>query len=124
VDCRRRLTDIVDGTDKTILVTEAAGRPDRWRTGMSRLGGRSPGGGWADPESLLHLLGTDAGGTVTPGPCAINCANHDIYSFHSGGANAVFADGSVRFVSQSISIATLAALVTPAGGEIINGTDF
>jgi prepilin-type processing-associated H-X9-DG protein len=51
----------------------------------------------------------------------MNCDNlqGDIYAFHSGGANIVFADGSVKFVKASININTLAALVTKAGGEVI-----
>jgi prepilin-type processing-associated H-X9-DG protein len=50
----------------------------------------------------------------------MNCNNlqGDIYSFHTGGANIGFADGSVRFVRESISIVTLAALVTKGSGEI------
>jgi hypothetical protein len=38
--------------------------------------------------------------------------------------NAVFADGSVRFIRDSISIRTYAALITRAGGEVIPETDF
>jgi prepilin-type processing-associated H-X9-DG protein len=51
----------------------------------------------------------------------MNCNNlqGDIYAFHTGGANICFADGSVRFISSSISISTLAAMVTKAGGEVI-----
>jgi prepilin-type processing-associated H-X9-DG protein len=42
-------------------------------------------------------------------------------SGHVGGANYVFADGSVHFISQSINIITLEALCTYAGGEVITG---
>ena len=42
-----------------------------------------------------------------------------MYSFHSGGAMAVFADGSVHFLNKSITLSTLAALATRAGGETI-----
>jgi prepilin-type N-terminal cleavage/methylation domain-containing protein/prepilin-type processing-associated H-X9-DG protein len=41
-------------------------------------------------------------------------------SRHSGGANFVFGDGSVRFLRDSISPATLSALGTRARGEVIN----
>jgi prepilin-type N-terminal cleavage/methylation domain-containing protein/prepilin-type processing-associated H-X9-DG protein len=44
-------------------------------------------------------------------------------SFHPGGVNVLFMDGSVRFVTNSISLATWRALGTRAGGEVI-GSDF
>jgi prepilin-type processing-associated H-X9-DG protein len=40
-----------------------------------------------------------------------------IYGFHTGGVNGLFADGSVRFLRQSIPIRTLAALVTRNAGD-------
>ena len=55
----------------------------------------------------------------------MNCSNDsEIYSFHSGGANVVFADGSVHFLRQSMNLCTLAALTTRAGGEIFNASDY
>jgi prepilin-type processing-associated H-X9-DG protein len=43
-----------------------------------------------------------------------------IYSFHSGLVNAVFADGSVRTVNSSVGIRALARMVTRDGGEVNN----
>ena len=40
------------------------------------------------------------------------------YSFHSGGASFSFADGSVKFINESIDPAAYVALSTIAGGEI------
>ena len=63
---------------------------------------------------------SDDGATLEGGCCVINCSNkNQIYAFHPGGANIAFADGTVRFVSQSIDIATVASLVTKAGGETV-----
>jgi prepilin-type processing-associated H-X9-DG protein len=44
----------------------------------------------------------------------------DVYSFHPGGANVLFADGSVHFLSQNVSAATLVYLVTGSGGEVVS----
>jgi prepilin-type N-terminal cleavage/methylation domain-containing protein/prepilin-type processing-associated H-X9-DG protein len=41
-------------------------------------------------------------------------------SWHSGGVNACFADGSVKFIKNSINQLTWAALGTRAGGEIVS----
>ncbi|MFN6051416.1 MAG: H-X9-DG-CTERM domain-containing protein, partial [Planctomycetia bacterium] len=41
----------------------------------------------------------------------------------TGGINVTMADGSVRFISERLSAATLAALVTATGGDIA-GSDF
>jgi len=43
-----------------------------------------------------------------------------ISSDHSGGANVLFADGSVHFLSDTLSAQTLTALITRDGGELIN----
>ena len=51
----------------------------------------------------------------------MNVSNdNEVFSFHTGGSNAAFADGSVRFLSQKMSLQTAAAIVTAAGGEIVN----
>jgi prepilin-type processing-associated H-X9-DG protein len=40
-------------------------------------------------------------------------------STHPGGFNCAFADGSVRFIKNSISVMVFRALITRAGGEVI-----
>ena len=45
-------------------------------------------------------------------------------SFHPGGCNVGFADGSVRFVKSSIAMMTWWALGTKAGGEIVSAISY
>ncbi len=130
---------VTDGLSNTLAVVESAGRPRVYR-GRNPFGTvpaqRVNGGGWARPASDLLLRGSSADGTTVPGACAINCTNgldvgssafpHPIYgtdgtgeaySFHTGGTNALFGDGSVRFLTERIPIVVFAALVTREGGE-------
>ena len=45
-------------------------------------------------------------------------------SFHPGGVNALFADGSVRFVKDTISPTVWHALGTRAGGEVVSADEY
>ena len=45
-------------------------------------------------------------------------------SYHPGGVNALFADGSVHFIKSSIDGNAWRALGTIAGGEIISGDQY
>lgn len=45
-------------------------------------------------------------------------------SRHPGGVNAVFGDGAVRFIKDSVNLATSRALGTRAGGEVISADSF
>jgi prepilin-type N-terminal cleavage/methylation domain-containing protein/prepilin-type processing-associated H-X9-DG protein len=123
-DSMTRMTAITDGTSNTILLAEDAGRPTLWQAGKVGPGTVS-GGPWAGFDTGITLQGSTVDGTSRPGPCALNCTNdHEVYSFHTDGANAVFADGSVRFLKASLSIRVLAALITRAGREVVSADDF
>jgi prepilin-type processing-associated H-X9-DG protein len=45
-------------------------------------------------------------------------------SNHPGGVNMAFLDGSVRFIKNTVSIATYAALGTMGGGEVISSDSY
>ena len=140
-----RFADFTDGLSNTIFVAESAGRPNLYRVGQ--LVGTPPsvivnGGGWCRPASEVGLFGGSSGdGTVIPGPCPFNCTNGkplagypdpyygtdgtgQFYSFHTNGMNALFVDGSVHFVAQSINIRNFSRLITRNGGEVVNSGDF
>jgi prepilin-type N-terminal cleavage/methylation domain-containing protein/prepilin-type processing-associated H-X9-DG protein len=120
-----RVTDIRDGTSQTTLAAEDAGRPKRWQMGQCVPQAYSQGGPWASGPNSIVTLGFDPATGTRPGACAINCTNlREVYSFHPGGANALFADGSVRFLKVGMDIRALAALVTRDGGEVVSAGDF
>jgi prepilin-type N-terminal cleavage/methylation domain-containing protein/prepilin-type processing-associated H-X9-DG protein len=63
----------------------------------------------------------------TPNRKACQCWGNDpkdglfgVSSFHSGGVNMLFLDGSVKFIKDSISYQTWYALGTIAGGEVVS----
>src|SRR5262249_34956073 len=115
----RAIVDITDGTTQTLLIAECAGRPQLWQGRREVANIQLSGGPWAS-RNLLFGRGATADGTAFYGPCAVNCTNErEVYSFHTGGANVVFADGSVRFLKDDLGIRVFAALVTRAGGEVI-----
>ena len=123
------VSDVTDGMSHTILLGELAGKQGRFYRGR-RLEDFS-----ADTYSeMLHchyidpLLGQlvcgYSGSSINnpeeKGCAAVNVYNHSgFYAFHSGGANAVMGDGSVRLLADTISPRTLVALITRDGGEVI-----
>ena len=132
-----RIGEITDGTSNSIMLVEDAGRPTNWVLGQNMGIATGDGWGWADPDCGYSLNGASpttgvvANHHVPASPpypvasCVMNCNNDsEVYSFHDGGANMLFADGSVHFLSQNINIAVFAALCTKAGGENVSGVDY
>jgi prepilin-type N-terminal cleavage/methylation domain-containing protein/prepilin-type processing-associated H-X9-DG protein len=120
-----RITDIKDGTSSTIIIAEDADRPHIWQAGRL-LPGELSCTGWTQWGGCdLTIQGSTPNGVTKPGRCAINCTNDkEVYSLHPGGANAVFADGSVHFLRTGMDIRILARLVTRDGGEVVSGDDY
>ena len=112
---------ITDGTSNTMLIVEDAGRPNRYAKGKIAPGTAISGAVWTDDGGTFTLHGYSTDGLTSGGPCASNCSNNnEIYSFHNGGANVVFGDGSTRFFKESISVGVVAAVTTKSNGEIVN----
>ncbi len=124
----RRRDDVPDGAANTLLVVEIADKPNHWRGGkrVQVPDTNEDGYGvWASPGNVNSMRGYSWDGTGFPGPCPMNCSNlYAVYAFHPGGSNILFADGTVRFVRQSIDIWVFYAIVTSRGGERLAPGDF
>jgi prepilin-type N-terminal cleavage/methylation domain-containing protein/prepilin-type processing-associated H-X9-DG protein len=142
-----RITDITDGSSNTLMVVEDAGRPAWYSSkglvtsgpaiGTYQAGPNGPapqgGGAWADPLNYIATNGADPSGTgiaagggflgipEAPWSCALMCSNDsEIFAFHPGSCNVVMGDGSVRFLKGGLSMTQIAALLSRAGGEVLN----
>jgi prepilin-type N-terminal cleavage/methylation domain-containing protein len=111
--------EIQDGTSNTLVISECSGRPDRWEAGRMTTPNSGTDGGWADHDNEYIVHGFTADGTTSPGPCHTNCTNNnEVYSMHTGGANHVFADGSVHFIRASMDMRMFVKFVTRSGQDI------
>jgi prepilin-type N-terminal cleavage/methylation domain-containing protein/prepilin-type processing-associated H-X9-DG protein len=137
-----RIVTITDGTSNTMMVVEDAGRPTWYGSkgpaaipSYTGAPGTTPqgGGAWADPLNYIATNGSDPSGAgiaagggfmgipVAPWSCANGCSNDsEIFAFHTGGGNVCFGDGSVRFVRNDLTMNQMQALLSRAGGEVIN----
>jgi prepilin-type N-terminal cleavage/methylation domain-containing protein/prepilin-type processing-associated H-X9-DG protein len=80
---------------------------------------------WPPNKQILGPTGVDVDivsvGEKSGGP---TYAAITARSYHSGGVNSLFGDGSVRFIKSSISGMTWRALGSVAGGEILSADTF
>jgi len=133
LDSRCKLTDIGDGTSNTVLAGE---RPP---SSNYSLGWWYAGVGQSLNGSLDMMIGSrEVNATFTGAPYLPDCpagpfsfhrpAEEDVcsvfgfWSYHSGGANFLFCDGSVRFLRYSAD-PIMPALATRAGSESTGNID-
>ena len=106
--------------------------------------GQGPAGGpnvrhrfwrWADPGSAFGTSGqpnnkgmpTNEG---TPWPSTFVTAgnqagpNEEPYSFHPGGVNALFGDGSVHFIKDSVNLMAFRYLLSLNSGEVVSSDQY
>ncbi|MBX6312450.1 MAG: DUF1559 domain-containing protein [Isosphaeraceae bacterium] len=118
-----------DGTSNTLVVVERAGRPEHWAGGKRRdLPTGSFRWNWWGPWASYNydwFYSYKQDGLQPYGPCTINCSNQrGVYSFHPSGANALFADGSVRHLKVGLSVPVFYALLTKGGGEVLSADSY
>lgn len=109
---------VTDGLSHTIMFCPDAGRPDYWEDGQKHSGTTS-GARWASPDTEFwtHDICSGSG-------AMINCNNsNEVYSFHVGGAYCSFADGAVRFISDSLDLEVQISLNTRAGEDSVAGAE-
>jgi prepilin-type N-terminal cleavage/methylation domain-containing protein/prepilin-type processing-associated H-X9-DG protein len=123
-----RMGDITDGTSNTAMVGERPPSSDLY------YGWWFAGAGWdgsgegdvtlgARSTQFASTLGCDQNLVgLQPSLVTDFCSQTRFWSFHSGGANFIFGDGSVKFLAYSANVA-LPALATRNGGEV-NTNDY
>jgi prepilin-type N-terminal cleavage/methylation domain-containing protein/prepilin-type processing-associated H-X9-DG protein len=109
----RSILEVAEDNDPTLA--DCANSNGTWNSNR--------GGKWIDG----HYGNTLYNHFYPPNAPAWDCGNasHNkaltaARSYHSGGVNLLLADGTVRFVSNSISLAAWHALATRAGGEVFD----
>lgn len=133
INSRIKFADITDGTSNTFMFGEREHKDknfDRMYTNFPIIGWS--GWAWCDQGNAIgdFLVGVarpinwripdSATGANSSANSWVQERLSTMGSNHSGGANVGFADGSVRFLTDSTEQTVLNALSTRAGGEIAN----
>lgn len=125
-----RIADVADGLSNTIFVAEDSGRDERMQPGHVYTdaldGKRRRIWRWAEPDNAIGVSKQinnnriPFGGPPTCPWTTNNCGPfEEIFSFHPAGAQVLMGDGSVQFLSESLELVTLRALVTRSGAESV-----
>jgi prepilin-type N-terminal cleavage/methylation domain-containing protein/prepilin-type processing-associated H-X9-DG protein len=130
------VTKATDGSSKSILAYEDVGRSDKMN-GDPGSSGKQPNGyldpvdnqsrrhwRWAEPDNTsgcsnpINNNSNPFGGPSTCPWTYHDCGpNNEWFSFHTGGANGLFADGHVQFVSDTVHLRIVFSMGTRDQGE-------
>jgi prepilin-type N-terminal cleavage/methylation domain-containing protein len=123
--------DITDGLSNCLVLGEQSGRDSGMLYGDRRNGYR---GGWHGTDDTINTAGfvTGIGSGITPIQYPLNSRCSDFWacqvpylnsailnSEHTGGVQFALADGSVRFLSENMSLDTLKRLAMKSDGQVI-----
>lgn len=140
----RRIANVSDGLSNTTAISEVITGPtglydergvwsDCWGAQFSALytpNSNVPDAVWGVvANTTYNFCATTSGQPKLDAPCNGSAPSwgSEIYSarsYHPSGVNVGFADGSVRFISNGVSVATWQGLASINGGEVINGNSY
>ncbi len=141
INFEARITDVTDGTSNTVFVGEVTVSKNVTYSNLSSPSfpawaggsGGNPGaitltaanGNQGDACGSVPALGNmfrfmDANYPLYSGASNLTPSDNSFGSMHEAGANFLFVDGTVHFISTSINPVTYQALGTRNGGEVVD----
>jgi len=117
------VASITDGTSNTLCVTEYHTRTSPQFRAFWGVGRNQGSFAHAFPIAATRIPSHDECVRRIGGSDPAFMCRRGFASLHPGGANALIADGSVRFVATTMDARMLMAYATIAGGEVISNVD-